>query len=147
MNNINNEVIFSLDAVSHEDVPDIVNVRLGERIRALRRLRRMTQSDLARELGITFQQVQKYERGKNRLSVAMMLKISHFLDAPPDLLLAGLSAGDAPPQGSSDPAPSASEVAECINVMQLYCDIPDGVWRQRACEFLRLLAHGTRHAA
>jgi transcriptional regulator with XRE-family HTH domain len=147
MNNINNEVILSPESVSHEGVLDVVNLRLGERIRALRKLRLMTQSDLARELGITFQQVQKYERGKNRLSVSMMLKIAHFLDAPPDLLLSGLTAGDAPSRDSGDPAPSALEVAECINVMQLYCDIPDGVWRQRACEFLRLLAHGARHAA
>lgn len=146
MNHLTDDHILRTENASHEEPLDPINVRLGERIRAMRKLRLMTQADIARHLGITFQQVQKYERGKNRISVPMLLHIAHCLDVPADVLLAGLTPDDGFPGDFIATAPSPTEVAECVNVLELYQAIPDGEWRQRACEFLRLLGQATRLA-
>lgn len=56
------------------------DVLLGLRIKELRLSYNMTQQDLADTLGITFQQIQKYENGRNRIPVSSLLKISEKLD-------------------------------------------------------------------
>ena len=55
---------------------------VGEKIRASRKLANITQSQLADELGISFQQVQKYESGKNRLSASKLHAISLIVGVP-----------------------------------------------------------------
>jgi len=60
---------------------------LGGRIRQLRRNQNMSQTVLGEKLGITFQQVQKYENGANRVSALMLLKLAEALSVSPiDLL-------------------------------------------------------------
>ena len=54
--------------------PDPIDVAVGARLRIRRQDRRMSQATLAEYLGITFQQVQKYERGANRISASMLVK-------------------------------------------------------------------------
>jgi len=147
MNQINNDIILATEKASHDERLDPVNVQLGERVRAMRKLRMMTQSDLGSQLGVTFQQVQKYERGKNRLSVSMLLRVARVLCVPPELLLAGISGDDALQSVEGFLSASPAQVAECVNVMELYSGIADAAWRQRACELLRLLGEATRHAA
>jgi len=56
-----------------------VDQAVGARVREIRKLRAITQSNLAGELGVTFQQVQKYERGTNRLSASMLVKTAAVL--------------------------------------------------------------------
>ena len=60
------------------------------RIRLRRGLLGMSQSDLARALGITFQQVQKYERGSNRVSVGKLFRLAEILDVPLSFFFDGL---------------------------------------------------------
>lgn len=55
---------------------------IGQRIREARKALGMSQTILAEQLGLTFQQVQKYEMGYNRVSSATLLKIANFLDKP-----------------------------------------------------------------
>ncbi len=57
-----------------------VDAQIGATIRTLRIGQRMTQAELAREIGVTFQQVQKYECGVNRVSAATLLKLAETLD-------------------------------------------------------------------
>lgn len=59
-----------------------LDVALGERIRRRRRELGLSQSALGGKLGITFQQVQKYENGANRVSAVMLLKLSDALSIP-----------------------------------------------------------------
>jgi len=59
--------------------PTSVDVDLGARIRELRLSRGVTQVDLGDAIGLTFQQVQKYEWGKNRISVGRLFKIAEAL--------------------------------------------------------------------
>ncbi len=56
--------------------PDPIDVAVGTRIRVQRRHLKISQEDLAGALGLTFQQVQKYERGANRVSASMLVRIA-----------------------------------------------------------------------
>ena len=62
--------------------PDPVDVHVGRLIRARRRAIGISQHDLATALGLTFQQVQKYERGANRVSASKLFAIAQALGVP-----------------------------------------------------------------
>ncbi|MEM8633460.1 MAG: helix-turn-helix transcriptional regulator [Pseudomonadota bacterium] len=53
---------------------------IGKNLRRIRKAHQLTQSDLAKRLFITFQQVQKYERGKNRISCGRLIEMARILD-------------------------------------------------------------------
>ena len=59
---------------------DPIDIAVGARIRMRRQSLKVSQSSLGEALGITFQQVQKYERGTNRVSASMLVKIARRLD-------------------------------------------------------------------
>jgi transcriptional regulator with XRE-family HTH domain len=69
---------------------------LGERIRRRRRELQFTQSALGAKLGITFQQVQKYENGTNRISATMLLKLADALGMSVSEILQDVETPDAP---------------------------------------------------
>lgn len=73
-----------------ETVPHPVDVHVGARIRLIRKDRGMSQGELADALGITFQQVQKYERGFNRISASKMFEASKALGVDPAWFFQGL---------------------------------------------------------
>jgi len=60
---------------------DILDATIGERVRARRRAARLTQAQLARSLGVTAQQLQKYETGANRISASTLIKLAAALGA------------------------------------------------------------------
>jgi len=66
----------------HTRGPDPIDVEVGLNLRRLRRVRGLSQADVGDALGITFQQVQKYERGANRVSASMLVKAARFLGVP-----------------------------------------------------------------
>lgn len=70
----------------------LVETHAAGRIRLRRALLGMSQSDLAKALGITFQQVQKYERGSNRVSVGKLYRLADILDVPMMFFFDGLEA-------------------------------------------------------
>src|SRR5262249_12677106 len=59
--------------------PHPIDVHVGARIRLQRIMRGLTQSDLARRVGISFQSVQKYERGENRVSASRLHEFAQVL--------------------------------------------------------------------
>lgn len=61
---------------------DDVDTYVGKRIRERRKIMGMTQQNLAAELGLSFQQVQKYERGSNRVGAGKLVQLSRALDVP-----------------------------------------------------------------
>jgi transcriptional regulator with XRE-family HTH domain len=61
---------------------DPQDMEVGRRIRARRLAKDMSQTDLATQLGLTFQQVQKYEKGTNRVGAGRLKRIAEILDAP-----------------------------------------------------------------
>lgn len=59
-----------------------LDLHIGERLKMLRTLRGLSQSDLAEAIGLTFQQIQKYERGTNRIAASMLWHMAEILDVP-----------------------------------------------------------------
>ena len=64
--------------------------QIGQRLRERRMLLGLSQAALANGLGITFQQVQKYETGSNRISAGKLYGCAELLDVPPDYFFEGL---------------------------------------------------------
>jgi transcriptional regulator with XRE-family HTH domain len=62
--------------------PDPIDVHVGKRIKLRRTLLRISQEQLAGDIGVTFQQVQKYESGHNRVSASRLFDISRVLNCP-----------------------------------------------------------------
>ena len=65
-----------------EDGPREIDVHVGQRVRQRRVLCGLSQTDLANAIGLTFQQLQKYERGMNRISASKLWQISQVLVVP-----------------------------------------------------------------
>jgi len=64
------------------DMPHPVDIHVGQRIKLRRTLMGMTQGKLGEAIGLTFQQLQKYERGANRVSASKLWQMSEVLDVP-----------------------------------------------------------------
>lgn len=66
---------------------DHLDVEIGARVRHIRKMRGLSQSDLGHAIGVTFQQIQKYERGSNRISSSALILIARALEVSPGVLL------------------------------------------------------------
>ena len=62
--------------------PNVVDIHVGGRVRMRRKMLGISQETLADALGLTFQQVQKYERGANRVSASKLFDLARVLDVP-----------------------------------------------------------------
>lgn len=67
-----------------DSFPNPIDVHVGKRLRLRRNILKITQKELAEMLGLTFQQVQKYEKGDNRVSASRLWDISQILGVPID---------------------------------------------------------------
>lgn len=77
--------------MANKKTPNPDDVAIGKRVRAFRQQASMSQEKLGLALGLTFQQVQKYEKGMNRIGGSRMLQIAKVLGVPGGVLL-----GEAP---------------------------------------------------
>lgn len=71
-----------------------VDAHVGRQLRTRRAIVGLSQSQLGDQLGVTFQQVQKYERGQNRIAASMLFRAARVLQCPVEYFYAGLDAGD-----------------------------------------------------
>ncbi len=62
--------------------PDPIDVHVGSQLKMRRRLLSISQGEIGNNLGLTFQQIQKYEKGTNRIASSRLLKLSKILDVP-----------------------------------------------------------------
>jgi len=83
-----------------DDAPHSVDRHVGHRVRLRRKLEGRSQESLADALGLTFQQVQKYESGANRISASKLYEIAATLRVPVSYFFEGL----APTDHDADPA-------------------------------------------
>jgi transcriptional regulator with XRE-family HTH domain len=79
-----------MEALNDDRSPNPVDVHVGDRIRRRRRALGISQDKLAEALGLTFQQVQKYERGANRVSASKLYQVARALHAPIPYFFDGL---------------------------------------------------------
>lgn len=88
---------------------EAIDGHVGERIRALRNLRGKSQTDTGDALGITFQQVQKQEKGINRVSASALYRLAKYLEVDPSYFFEGLDISK--PKPIPQPQPESLEVA------------------------------------
>lgn len=69
-----------------------IDIKAGILLRRERTLRGYSQDELAKSMGITFQQIQKYERGLNRITISRLFQMCEFLEIPPNLFIANIPA-------------------------------------------------------
>ncbi|KRB58631.1 Cro/Cl family transcriptional regulator [Rhizobium sp. Root708] len=77
-------------------MPDPVDIIVGQNVRALRAQRKISQLELGEALGLTFQQIQKYEKGTNRVSASKLHQIAVFLDVDISALFEGVETKSRP---------------------------------------------------
>ncbi len=70
--------------------PHSVDVHVGQRVAVRRKLLNLSQADLANHVGYSFQQIQKYEHGGNRVSASVLYEFSQALDVPVSFFFEGL---------------------------------------------------------
>lgn len=96
-------------------MPDPIDVHVGSRVRLRRTLLGYSQDRLAQALGLTFQQIQKYERGTNRIGASRLLQIAQVLDVQ-----AGYFFADMPDEISGYGVKGMAEEAEPFEVDRSY---------------------------
>jgi transcriptional regulator with XRE-family HTH domain len=123
-------------------IPNPIDIHVGKRIRMRRLLLNMNQETLANALGLTFQQVQKYEFGRNRVSASRLKQMSEILEVPIEFFF-----GDLPSDGASQTAKEQDrrdrmERPETIELIRLYYAIDDPEVRQRLLEMIKSVGTG-----
>ncbi|MBM3608216.1 MAG: helix-turn-helix transcriptional regulator [Alphaproteobacteria bacterium] len=102
--------------------PNPVDKHVGSRVRMRRLLLGLSQEKLGEALGLTFQQVQKYEKGTNRIGASRLQQISKILQAPPSYFFDGAPVGNAPgemiAQAGFSEAPPLDTVTEFVTTAE-----------------------------
>ncbi len=129
-------------------IPNPIDVHVGARLRQRRTLRGMNQTNLGNAIGVTFQQVQKYENGMNRISGSRLFDLSRVLDVPIQYFFDDMPiavAASSPAQGggrakkppSYEPDPMAKR--ETLELVRAYYKISNPQVRKRLFEVVKAL--------
>jgi transcriptional regulator with XRE-family HTH domain len=103
-----------------------IDIQVGNRVRIRRMLIGMSQERLGDLLGLTFQQVQKYEKGVNRIGAGRLFEVARILNVPVDFFYEGLSA---------EPGPAGASEAESAPVMEF---VSSGEGLQLSLAFMKI---------
>ena len=130
--------------------PRPVDIHVGSRVRLRRTLLGLSQDKLGQALGLTFQQVQKYERGANRIGASRLFELSRILDVPVsfffDDMPDGVAAAFGPPAGGFRDRPQGPYEAdslsrrETLELVRAYYRIANPKVRKRLFELTKSLA-------
>lgn len=146
---------------------DLLDIHVGKRLRVRRALLGVSQEKLAESIGLTFQQIQKYERGTNRISASRLYQFSQILDVPityfyeqigesadfledveDDSAEGGLSDGeqDLLDEGEEKPVNvnSMLERRETLDLIRFYYAISDSRMRRDILRFIKSMADRTK---
>lgn len=139
------------EKAEREHRPSPIDVHVGSRVRLRRTLLGMSQEKLGEALGLTFQQVQKYERGVNRIGASRLFDLARVLDVPISFFFddmpgemglgAGgrrMAAGLAEPQEGFDD--DALHRRETLELVRAYYRITDVSVRKRVFDLIKSLA-------
>lgn len=129
--------------------PNPIDVHVGSRIRLRRTLLGMSQQKLGEAIGLTFQQVQKYERGTNRVGSSRMFELARVLDVPVSYFFEEMGSdvaarGRQHAFGVATEAPSTGAdpmtKRETLELVRAYYKITDAKVRKRLFEMTKALA-------
>jgi transcriptional regulator with XRE-family HTH domain len=121
-------------------VPDPVDVHVGARIRTRRMLLGMNQETLARALDLTFQQVQKYEGGANRVSASRLSQIAEVLGVPVSYFFTDIDPAGYAPDAEETEARELLQRPEAIELIRSYYAISDPQLRQQFLDMVKAVA-------
>lgn len=126
--------------------PNPVDIHVGTRVRLRRLMLQMSQDKLGAKLGVTFQQVQKYERGANRVSASRLWGMSEILEVPIEFFFEGLRSGsEASGFAEGDETPMVYDFINSTDGVQLasaYSRISDPKIRRQILQLVRALGDG-----
>lgn len=125
--------------------PHPIDIHVGTRLRLRRALLGMSQENLGEAIGITFQQVQKYERGANRISASRLFDLSRVLDVPVSFFFDDMPGSVTGGKPAPEPVPAAGEPdpmqkRETLELVRAYYRITDPGVRRRIFELTKTLA-------
>ena len=131
--------------------PNDIDIHVGQRVKVRRSILGLSQEKLADALGITFQQVQKYERGTNRISASRLFDLMKILNVEPnyffeqigsDKNLSALALGlsDNEQEGFVHNGEDIMESKETINLLKAYYSVPDEEARKGMMELVKSMA-------
>lgn len=122
--------------------PNPIDIHVGTRLRLRRTLLGLSQETLGEAVGITFQQLQKYERGANRISASRLFNLSQVLGVPVGFFFEDLSTGEisAKKAASNEVELEAMARRETLELVRAYYRISDPAIRKRAFDLVKALA-------
>lgn len=126
--------------------PTSVDEHIGQRVQLRRLMMGLSQKDLAKICGVTFQQIQKYESAGNRISASRLFELSAALETPVSFFFMGLP-GNMPEPTRSGKLPRVSEQKaddplaknESLQLINLYWRLPSDDQRQMVMKMLKSL--------
>jgi transcriptional regulator with XRE-family HTH domain len=116
--------------------PSPEDIEIGRRIRARRLMIGMSQTALAEKLEITFQQVQKYERGTNRISSGRLKKVASFLGVPMNYFYDDIAADT----GIAHSIPGFAYTPQAIKLLQAFSTIEVAALRRAVVNLVKTAA-------
>ena len=125
--------------------PNPIDIHVGSRIRLRRTMLGMSQEKLGESLGITFQQIQKYEKGTNRVGASRLQNISSILNVPVSFFFED-APGDNSPAGGMAEAQSSNYVvdflssSEGLQLNRAFVKIADPKVRRKIVDLVKALA-------
>jgi len=127
--------------MNDERAANAIDKKIGQRVRTRRLEINMSQERLAELLGVTFQQVQKYEKGVNRIAASRLHDIAVALEMPAARFFEGLgSVRAAAAKGRPGPAEEVLATPEGAQLVTLFADIKSPKVRRRVVDLVRALA-------
>ncbi|MGI9366717.1 MAG: helix-turn-helix domain-containing protein [Rhizobiaceae bacterium] len=130
--------------------PNPVDVHVGSRVRLRRTMEKMSQEKLGEALGVTFQQIQKYEKGTNRIGASRMQQIAETLNVPISFFFEDVpgAVGDKNRSGMAEGDSSTYVVdflssAEGIELNRAFVKISNPAIRKKIIDMVRTLAKET----
>jgi transcriptional regulator with XRE-family HTH domain len=130
--------------------PNPIDKHVGSRVRMRRMMLGMSQEKLGDALGLTFQQVQKYEKGTNRIGASRLQQISHILQVPVSFFFDGAPTVSGHPAGV-DEAPSPTYVSDFLAtsdglaLTKAFVRIKDPKLRRRIVDLVEAIAGSEDH--
>jgi transcriptional regulator with XRE-family HTH domain len=125
--------------------PNPTDIHVGSRIRMRRKMLGLSQEKLGEKLGITFQQIQKYEKGTNRVGASRLQQISEILQVPVSFLFDGGPSGAANGEGFGEGASPAYvsdflATSEGLALTRAFTRITDSKMRRSIVELVEQIA-------
>ena len=117
-----------------------VDTQVGNRVRIRRMLIGMSQEKLGDLLGLTFQQVQKYEKGVNRIGAGRLYEISRILGVPIDFFYEGVSLEGGVAESGAAPVMEFVSSGEGLQLSLAFMKIKDSKLRKRVLDLVKSLA-------